>query len=204
MKVRTDAKRDAILKIAAEVFLEMGYERTSMAAISARVGGSKATLYGYFASKEAIFLTLAHQFGAEHIDPAMEELTTSKDDDIAPLLQRFGECLLAFLAANSTIAAHRAVLAEAGHSDAGRLFYEAGQQQGLQTMAAYLQSAMDRGLLRQADPLVAARHFGALMDSEIDHRYFYRENPELSPAQITGMAERAVQVFMGGYGPRQK
>ena len=58
---------------------------------------------------------------------------------------------------------------------------------------------MDRGLLRQADPLVAARHFGALMHSEIDHRYFYRESPELTPTQITGMAERAVQVFMGGY-----
>ncbi len=204
MKVRTDAKRDAILKIAAEVFLEMGYERTSMAAISARVGGSKATLYGYFPSKEAIFLTLAHQFGAEHIDPAMEELTTSKDDDIATLLRRFGECLLAFLAAASTISAHRLVLAEAGHSDVGRLFFEAGQQQGEQTMAAYLQSVMDRGLLRQADPLVAARHYGALMHSEIDHRYFYRENAELSPAQIQGMVARAVQVFMGGYGTRPK
>jgi AcrR family transcriptional regulator len=203
MKVRTDAKRDAILKIASEVFLEMGYERTSMAAISARVGGSKATLYGYFPSKEAIFLTLAHQFGAEHIDPAMDALTASRDDNLPLLLQQFGECLLGFLASASTISAHRLVLAEAGHSDVGRLFYEAGQQQGMQTMAAYLQSVMDRGLLRQADPLVAARHFGALVHSEIDHRYFYRENTELSPAQIQGMVTRAIQVFMGGYGPRQ-
>ncbi len=199
MKVRTDAKRDAILKVASEVFLEMGYERTSMAAIAARVGGSKATLYGYFPSKEAIFLTLARDFGAEHIDPALEALTTSQDDNLAPLLQQFGERLLTFLASASAISAHRVVLAEAGHSEVGRLFYEAGQQQGMQTMATYLQSVMDRGLLRQADPLVAARHFGSLMHSEIDHRYFYRENFELTPAEITGMVERAVQVFMGGY-----
>ena len=201
MKVRTDAKRDAILKIASEVFLEMGYERTSMAAISARVGGSKATLYGYFPSKEAIFLTLARQFGAEHIDPALEELTTSKEDDLPRLLQRFGERLLVFLASPTAMSAYRLVLAEAGHSEVGRLFFEAGQQQGEQAMSAYLQSVMDRGLLRQADPLVAARHFGALMHSEIDHRYFYRENPPLTPEQVRDTVARAVQVFMGGYGP---
>ena len=201
MKVRTDAKRDAILQIASEVFREMGYERASMAAIAARVGGSKATLYGYFPSKEAIFLTLARQFGAEHIDPALEELTTSQDDDLPGLLQHFGERLLVFLASTTAMSSYRLVLAEAGHSEVGRLFFEAGQQQGEQAMAAYLQSVMDRGLLRQADPLVAARHFGALVHSEIDHRYFYRENPELTPEQITGTVERAVQVFMGGYKP---
>lgn len=201
MKVRTDAKRDAILKIASEVFLEMGYERASMAAISARVGGSKATLYGYFPSKEAIFLTLARQFGAEHIDPALEELTSSKEDDLPNLLQRFGERLLVFLASPTAMSAYRLVLAEAGHSEVGRLFFEAGQQQGEQAMAAYMQSVMNRGLLRQANPLVAARHFGALVHSEIDHRYFYRENPILSPAQVQDTVARAVQVFMGGYRP---
>ena len=201
MKVRTDAKRDAILQIAADVFREMGYERASMAAIAARVGGSKATLYGYFPSKEAIFLTLAHQFGAEHIDPALEELVTSQDDDLPRLLQRFGERLLAFLASPTALSTHRLVLAEAGHSEVGRLFFEAGQQQGEQAVARFLQSAMDRGLLRQADPLVAARHYGALMHAEIDHRYFYRENPELSPEQVTGMAERAVQASTGASPP---
>lgn len=199
MKVRTDAKRDAILRVAGEVFLEMGYERASMAEIAARVGGSKATLYGYFPSKEAIFMTLAHQFGAEHIDPAMDELQAAVDDDLTAVLQRFCERLLVFLSAPETISAHRLVLAEAGHSDVGRLFYEAGQKQGIATMGGYLQSLMDRGRLRQADPVIAAQHLGALVHSEVDHRYFYRDVPELSAEQVKDMAARAVQVFLGGY-----
>ncbi|WP_394791716.1 TetR/AcrR family transcriptional regulator [Rhodoferax sp.] len=204
MKVRTDAKRDAILQIASEVFLEMGYERASMAEIAARVGGSKATLYGYFPSKQAIFLTLARRFGAEHIDPAMQELISSPDDDVGKLLQRFGERLLSFLASAPAMSALRLVLAESGHSDVGEMFYEAGQKQGVQTMAGYLQSLMDRGLLRPANALVAAQHFGALVNAEAQYRWYYRDDADLTPKQIKAMVTRAVEVFLRAYGSDRK
>ncbi|WP_425220105.1 TetR/AcrR family transcriptional regulator [Ralstonia solanacearum] len=55
MRRTSEAKRDAILDVAAGLFGEVGFERASMAEISARVGGSKATLYSYFDSKEALF-----------------------------------------------------------------------------------------------------------------------------------------------------
>jgi AcrR family transcriptional regulator len=50
-----DEKRAAIVKIAYEAFLTDGYAATSMSSIAAKVGGSKATLYNYFASKEELF-----------------------------------------------------------------------------------------------------------------------------------------------------
>ena len=56
MRVRTESKREAILEAASHVFLESGFEGASMAEIAARVGGSKATLYGYFGSKEDLFV----------------------------------------------------------------------------------------------------------------------------------------------------
>ena len=46
MRMRTEEKKQEIIRIAAELFEQLGYERTSMSAIAARVGGSKATLYG--------------------------------------------------------------------------------------------------------------------------------------------------------------
>jgi AcrR family transcriptional regulator len=48
MKTKTEGKRLAILKAAADVFREVGFERASMSEIRARIGGSKATLYNYF------------------------------------------------------------------------------------------------------------------------------------------------------------
>ncbi|MBK6413847.1 MAG: helix-turn-helix transcriptional regulator [Sphingopyxis sp.] len=53
--VKTDARRNAILAAATDIFREVGYARASMAMISARLGGSKGTLYGYFKSKEELF-----------------------------------------------------------------------------------------------------------------------------------------------------
>ena len=53
---RGDGRRQAILDAADEIFLEAGFQAASMAAIAARVGGSKGTLYNYFPSKEDLFL----------------------------------------------------------------------------------------------------------------------------------------------------
>ena len=55
MRVKTEGRRQVIIDAALEVFKEVGYERASMAEISARAGGSKATLYNYFKSKEELF-----------------------------------------------------------------------------------------------------------------------------------------------------
>src|SRR5258708_8438615 len=50
-----DARREAILDVAQQVFLKEGYAAASMSTIAARLGGSKGTLYNYFRSKEELF-----------------------------------------------------------------------------------------------------------------------------------------------------
>ena len=61
MKTKTESKRQAIIQAAAEVFREVGFERASMSDIRERIGGSKATLYNYFPSKEKLFFEVMHQ-----------------------------------------------------------------------------------------------------------------------------------------------
>lgn len=48
-------RRESIVSAAAEIFLRDGYERASIDAVIECSGGSKATLYTYFDSKEALF-----------------------------------------------------------------------------------------------------------------------------------------------------
>src|SRR6185503_2012421 len=79
MRVRTEEKRREIVRIAAELFEELGYERTSMSAIAARVGGSKATLYGYFASKEDLLRAVLDHDVNEEAERLMQELLAEKD-----------------------------------------------------------------------------------------------------------------------------
>ncbi len=56
MKVKREARREAMLAVALDLFREVGFEAASMSQIAARVGGSKATLYNYFSSKEELLL----------------------------------------------------------------------------------------------------------------------------------------------------
>ena len=55
---RGDQLREHILHVAKQVFLEMGFERTSMDVIAARAETSKRTLYAYFEDKEKLYLAI--------------------------------------------------------------------------------------------------------------------------------------------------
>ena len=50
--------RERILEVAIDLFIEEGYEKTSLREIAERVGVTKPALYYHFENKEAIFRTL--------------------------------------------------------------------------------------------------------------------------------------------------
>ncbi len=70
MRRRTEAKRNAILKAAEELFRKKGYQNTSMSEITAKLGGSKATVYGYFKSKKLLFEAVMNGASLEKSDLA--------------------------------------------------------------------------------------------------------------------------------------
>lgn len=199
MRVKTEAKRDAIVQVASEVFRELGFEGASMVEIAARVGGSRATLYGYFSSKEELFVAVMLGAAKSHFDPIFEALGQEADDDLERVLQRFGEKVLAVVCSQEVIESQRAVIAESGRSEIGRLFYEGGPRQGLAEMAGFLEQQMRKGRLRTADPTVAAHHLMALLDSEtVKPRLLGIQGP-LTRKELREATQRAVQVFLGGY-----
>jgi AcrR family transcriptional regulator len=199
MRVRTEAKREAILEIAAKAFMEMGYERASMAEISARVGGSKATLYGYFESKEQLFLEVTKAVGEKHLADAFAELMQATAD-VREALQRLGEKTVAFLCQPEALATQRMVIAEAGNSDIGQRFYDTGPGRGHEAVTTYLQAAMDGGRLRAANAGIAARHLLALFESEIMPLRMLGVRVSTSRAHIRQAIERALAVFLAAYG----
>ena len=58
MARRGDKLTEHILWIAKDVFLEMGFERTSMDVVAGRAETSKRSLYAHFKSKEKLFLAV--------------------------------------------------------------------------------------------------------------------------------------------------
>jgi AcrR family transcriptional regulator len=202
MRVRTEAKRDAIVQVAAEVFRELGFEGASMVEIAARLGGSRATLYGYFSSKEELFVAVIHGTARLYFEPIFAALEQhGEDEDLERVLQGFGEKFVAGACSQEAIQARRAVIAESGRSDIGRLFFETGPKKGMTQLAGFLELQMQKGRLRRADPAVAAIHLMSLLDSETVTPSLLGLQGPLSRRELRDTTRRALQTFLRGYGP---
>lgn len=200
MRKKSEVKRQAILDVAAQVFREVGFERASMSEICARLGGSKATLYNYFPSKESLFfeimfLSTAAEFEATHraLDPTA--------DDIAEALRHFGEGFLKLLYSPEVQSVRRLLVSEAGRAGLGCLCYERGPQRSQLMVSEFLLAAMNLGKLRQADPQVATLHLRGLLEAELLDRFLFQVSEEVTAEQIKAVSGRAIDAFMAAYGP---
>ncbi len=198
MKTKTEAKRHAILKAAAEVFREVGFERASMSEIRARIGGSKATLYNYFPSKDKLFFEVMHHAKALELGAIVDALNPDADDLKQEVLH-FGQKFLAVLYAPEAIAVRRLVIAESRRSDVGKVSFERATAPIEKQVAEFLRKAMKRGALRTADPKIAAIHLLSLLESELLQRVLLGVIDTVKPEALSGVVRRAVNVFLSGY-----
>jgi AcrR family transcriptional regulator len=187
------------MDIAASVFLEQGFARTSMSEIAARLGGSKATLYGYFRSKEELFVEVVVAEAAKQLLPTFEELDENCAD-LRDALIPVGEKLLTFLLSPDAIAAHRMVMSEAGRSNIGQHYYSSGRQRGLKLISAFLERACKVGKIRRCDFIIAATHLVALIESDLlPPFHFGLARPAPSRLEIRKSTELGVDVFLRAY-----
>ncbi|GGB58233.1 TetR family transcriptional regulator [Tistrella bauzanensis] len=68
-----DAKRDAVLRTAARLFVENGFHRTKMADVAEHLHITKPALYHYFRNKEDI-LYACYMLGSEMIESLLAEV----------------------------------------------------------------------------------------------------------------------------------
>ncbi|HWU13447.1 MAG TPA: TetR/AcrR family transcriptional regulator [Caulobacter sp.] len=197
MRVKTEEKRLAILEAAKGVFLERGYGAASMSEVAARVGGSKQTLYSYFASKDELFVAMMLEKGARMIDPLFDRFHDNRD--LPAGLNEFAIQFLRFINDPEIIAFRRIIYAEGAKSNLGKLFFENGPKRGWTRMAADFSRAMDEGRMRRADPWRAVGHFFALCEAGPAQRLMEGAVDAVDEADLVASAEAAVEVFCRAY-----
>jgi TetR/AcrR family transcriptional repressor of mexJK operon len=195
---RQAARRETILEIARESFLNDGYAATSMSSIAARLGGSKGTLYNYYPSKEELFAAVMqdHCAGAR----ATFEVLLNESGELRQRLQRFGEAFLTLMLSERYLAVHRLVTGESGRfPEIGAMFYEAAGKRGKSWLADVFAREMEAGVIRTADPEKVARQFLGLCRSDLHNRVLWGVIPTPTPAEIAAQAAEAVDVIMAAY-----
>jgi AcrR family transcriptional regulator len=202
VKTKTEARRLAILEAAAEVFREVGFDRASMSLIRSRLGGSKATLYNYFPSKEKLFLEVM-QHAKEHKLQALAAAPDPQTKDLRQELVEFGRRLLTLPYSPECIATRRLVIAESGYSDFGKTWFEWTTVPVQKRLTGFLRKVMRGGALRRSDPKTAAIHFLSLLESELKERALLGVIESVEPEAIRAAVRRAVDAFLAGYGAEE-
>ena len=85
-RLEPPSTRERILDVALDLFIENGFDKTSLREIAEQLGVTKAALYYHFASKEDILMALhlrLHEFGAEALSQlGHQEPTTARWADL--------------------------------------------------------------------------------------------------------------------------
>lgn len=195
-------KRAAILESAGRLFLEYGYERTTVDAIAAAAGVSKLTVYSHFEGKEPLFRALISwkcdvHFGGPDLDHLAE---LAPEESLTRLASGFVELMFT----PDVIAMHRLLMASAAQSPTlVRSFYASGPEPTLTALARLLSNYHRRGLLHVPRPRRAADHFFALLKGDRHFRALLLLDPEPPGArELREHVHDCVGLFLRAYAPR--
>jgi len=141
---RDESKNIAIIDAASRLFLERGFDGTSMDEVAKRAGVSKQTVYSHFSSKELLFSEAIHVT----IEKYYPETATRnvKDHSLETDLRAVCENYARLLSGDDAIAMFRLLVTAAGKTQKlAELFYEAGPRAMKAKLAEFLQHWVDNG-----------------------------------------------------------
>ena len=197
---KSDSKRQAILENAYRLFRAHGFDGTSMANITSQVGGSKATLYSHFPSKEELFVECMMAALENYMSDTLKHLDASRSDP-EEALRNFGTSVLNFICSPEQVEVRRLMIAEAARSGTGKLFFDKITALRSQ-VSSFLAACMASGILRRDDPNLAADHLGALLEAEILEPLLLHVRQAAPDEKETALAaRRAVAAFLRAYAP---
>jgi TetR/AcrR family transcriptional regulator, mexJK operon transcriptional repressor len=196
------ASTGAIREAAATLFLEKGYQGTSMDEIAAAAQVSKQTIYTHFANKEELFAGLVLG-NADRVDAFVSSMASTLEDasDLESGLRRLARMYIHFVIRPEVLRLRRLVLGEAGRfPELARAYYERVPARVYAALARLLQQLADDGRLRLDDPMLAAHHFAWLtLGMSLDHAMFSEAEFTSRAENLDHIADAAVRVFLAAY-----
>ena len=197
-ETRTEQLTQRLLEAATQLFMEKGYDATSMGEISARAHASKETFYRHFPTKDELFRAvvirranmIAHDLGAMLLvhDPPEKALTA------------FGEFMLTRMMTKDTIAFHRILgTMRERFPELLQLYRNTGPWRLRGAVEKYLEGQMEQGKLRAMNPEVAARQFFDLAAAEMIMSANISGVANPPKAAIQQRVKEAVDCFLHGY-----
>ena len=196
---RGELRRESLLSAARDAFLEHGFSGTSIEDVVSRTGGSKASLYSYFGSKEGLFGEMVSAGCKEFLRNIA--IPTTVDGTLQETLHAFGLRFFKIYTESGRVKLMRAVIAEATRFPefAHQLYHEGPQQVRIGLSAFFRQCHAD-GLLHAPNPDLAAIQFITLVKGHCQLRSLFGLSPLALPISQEVFIDSAVRLFLNGCG----
>jgi len=201
------ASGGAIREAAAALFLEKGYQGTSMDDVAAAARISKQTIYTHFASKEELFadLVLGNVERVEEFVSTMAE-TVNGAGDLEEGMRRLARRYIRLVARPEVLRLRRLVLGEVGRfPELARTYYDRVPGRVIAGFADLFAELGKEARLTLDDPVLASEHFAWLtLGVPLDRGMFYPIEEAARDGDLDRMADAATRVFLLAYGPSRK
>ena len=200
---RRQAKRQAILDAARQVFLRDGYEVASVDAIAELAGVSKQTIYNHGSDKDSLFIQVINDM-TEHCATtsvaAIEAVPTNQDrleDELFEIAVALNERVLD----PDGMAFRPLIISEAHRNpERGRAWALEGQSPVINGLAGRLQALADAGRLDIDDAEIAAEQFYALVTYQADRMSLNGVSDIGLDCLMPGI-KSSIAMFLSSYAP---
>ncbi len=190
-------KHAQVTEAARHLFMAHGYSATSMDAIAREAGVSKATLYSYFVSKEALFAQLVTEecaaiqadISSPTLDAGLVEGLRRFARDYVRLFSRKRERSMCRIMANES----------ARFPDLCWYFYEIGPMATTRELAQFLLKARDAGYIAFDDAMTCASQFLSLIRGDLPLLAILSLEDATSH-RIEADIDAGLRTFMRAYG----
>ena len=196
---RGEIRREAMLAAARDIFLEHGFSGASIEDVVGRTGGSKASLYSYFGSKEGLFGEMVSAGCKEFLRNVA--IPTAVEGSLQKTLKSFGLRFFRLYTEDGRVKLMRAVIAEATRfPQFAQQLYREGPQQVRIELATFFRHCQAEGLLQMQNPDLAAIQFITLVKGHCQFRSLFGLSPLALPISPEAFIDEAVRIFLDGCG----
>jgi AcrR family transcriptional regulator len=195
--VRRDER---LLEVATRLFMENGFDATSIDAVAEEAGVGKPTLYARYRDKGELFGAVLRARIDEWIAPISEAAEREQEvvdaADLAAVFDDLSRSILRNASKPQAAALRRAIAAQAlRFPELARFAYERGWSRAVESVGRLLASAQDKGLII-GDPDIAADLFLSLLMGPSSRAALY--GIEIDPEGLERQRKAAVDLFLRG------
>jgi AcrR family transcriptional regulator len=194
-----EALGQTIVDAAGELFVELGFQATTLDKVAQRAKISKLSIYRHFENKEALF-SAAIAAHCHQLAPAA--LSEGVDGSAEDQLMAVGSSLLRTLLSADVRSVEAMIMADkTNQKSLSKLFYEAGSAQVMAQIEALLRQMHAKAVLNVPDPVQSARLFAALIKgSDLLTIARFDEARAEDDHEIESYCRSAVAMFIAAHG----